>query len=151
MRVRGAGTSDLPQLAALEHAVFPTEQYPSFFVRQALDLWPSYLLVASDGGDLSGYALGAPATRPGEAWLLSMAVHPDHRGKGIAVALATSLLHSFADNGVTRVVLTVTPANAAAVRLYERLGFRVEAEEAHYFGPGERRWRMVWERRLGGV
>ena len=27
----------------------------------------------------------------------------------------------------------------------ERLGFRVEAEEAHYFGPGERRWRMAQE------
>jgi hypothetical protein len=29
------------------------------------------------------------------------------------------------------------------VRLYERMGFVVEAEEAEYFWPGERRWRMV--------
>ena len=50
---------------------------------------------------------------------------------------------AFAEAGIHRVVLTVTPDNVAATRLYERLGFHVEAEEAHYFGPGERRWRMA--------
>ena len=141
--VRGAGVADLPALAALEQLVFAPDAYPGFFFRQALDLWPAHLWVAAEGDALAGYALGGSAARSGEGWVLSLAVHPDRRGQGLAVALVNTLMQSFAMRGYDRIVLTVTPANTAAVRLYERLGFRVEADEAHYFGPGQRRWRMA--------
>jgi ribosomal-protein-alanine N-acetyltransferase len=143
VNVRGAGVADLAPMAALEREVFGAECYPSFFFRQALDLWPAHLWVADDGIGVAGYALGAPSSRAGEAWVLSLAVDPLRRGQGHAQALAGALLQSFAIRGFERIALTVTPTNAAAVRLYERLGFAVEAEEANYFGPGERRWRMV--------
>ena len=143
MNVRGAGVADLVPMAALDRAVFGDACYPAFFLRQALDLWPAHLWVAGDGAELAGYALGALSSRPGEGWLLSLAVDPAQRGRGLAQALAGELLRSFATAGIERVALTVTPGNGAAVRLYERLGFVVEAEEANYFGPGERRWRMV--------
>jgi ribosomal-protein-alanine N-acetyltransferase len=144
--VRGAGVADLAAIAALERAVFGADAYPAFFFRQALDLWPAHLCVSSDparGDGIEGYALGAPSTRSGDGWLLSLAVDPARRGQGDAQALVGAVLESFAIAGFDRVTLTVTPENGAAVRLYERVGFRVEAEEAHYFGPGERRWRMV--------
>lgn len=144
MNVRGAGVADLAALAALEQSVFAPDAYPAFFFRQALDLWPSHLwLSADEKGAIAGYALGARASEADEGWLLSLAVHPQWRGRGQAVQLAQHLVGSFRDAGLARVVLTVTPGNVAAVRLYERLGFAVEAEEAHYFGPGERRWRMA--------
>jgi ribosomal protein S18 acetylase RimI-like enzyme len=141
--VRGAGVADLAAMAALERHVFGAECYPPFFFRQALDLWPAHLWVADVGAGLAGYALGAPSTRAGEAWLLSLAVDPSRRGQGHAQALLAALMQSFAIVGFDRIALTVTPSNAAAVRLYERLGFAVEADEAAYFGPGERRWRMA--------
>ena len=143
MIVRGAGVADLAALAALERVVFAPDAYPSFFFRQALDLWPAHLWIAADDDTIGGYALGAKSSRAGEGWLLSLAVEPRMRGQGLAVALMDALVASFAEAGITRIVLTVTPDNVAATRLYERLGFRVEAEEAHYFGPGERRWRMA--------
>ena len=143
MKVRGAGVADLAAMAALERVVFGIDSYPPFFFRQALDLWPAHLWVADDGAGLAGYALGAPGARAGEAWLLSLAVDPARRGQGHAQALAGALLQSFAIAGFDRLALTVTPENAAAVRLYERMGFAIEAEEAEYFGPGERRWRMA--------
>jgi len=143
VNVRGAGVADLAAMAALERAVFGAECYPWFFFRQALDLWPGHCWVAADGDLVAGYALGAPSSRRNEGWLLSLAVHPDHRGRGIAMDLAAAIVFSFDRLGFDRVVLTVAPTNAAAVRLYERLGFRLEAEEEHYFGHGERRWRMV--------
>ena len=143
MSVRGDGVADLAAMAALEHVVFGDDSYPPFFFRQALDLWPGHLWVADDALGLAGYALGAPAVKPGEGWLLSLAVDPVRRGQGHALALAGAVLQSFAIAGYDRVALTVTPTNAAAGRLYERVGFVVEAEEADYFGPGQRRWRMV--------
>jgi ribosomal-protein-alanine N-acetyltransferase len=140
---RGAGVADLAAMAALERVVFGADSYPPFFFRQALDLWPAHLWVADDALGLAGYALGAPSARPGEGWLLSLAVDPLRRGQGHALALAGAVLQSFAIAGFDRIALTVTPSNTAAVRLYERLGFAIEAEEADYFGPGERRWRMA--------
>lgn len=146
MNVRGAGVADLAPIAALERDVFGDECYPSFFFRQALDLWPAHLFVSADPDDrLVGYALGAVSARAGEGWLLSLAVRPDRRGQGHAMTLAGAVLQSFAYAGYLRIALTVTPGNTAAIRLYERLGFHVEAEEAHYFGPGQRRWRMARE------
>ena len=146
MNVRGAGVADLAPMAALERDVFGDECYPPFFFRQALDLWPAHLFVSADGAaPLVGYALGAPAARAGEGWLLSLAVRPERRGQGHAMALAGAVLQSFAQAGFQRLALTVTPGNTAAIRLYERLGFHVEAEEAHYFGQGQRRWRMARE------
>ena len=144
MRVRNAGVADLVALAALERAVFGVDSYPPFYFRQALDRWPAHLFVAATEEDaLGGYALGAPASRAREAWLLSLAVHSDQRGRGLAASLTEVMLDSFATRGFERIALTVSPRNTAAVRLYEKLGFAIEAEEANYFGGGERRWRMV--------
>ena len=144
MNLRNAGVADLVALGALERTVFGVDSYPPFWFRQALDLWPAHLFVAAAQGDaLGGYALGAVAARAREAWLLSLAVHPDHRGRGLAAGLAAVVVESFAVRGFERIALTVSPRNTAAVRLDEKLGFAIEAEEANYFGGGERRWRMV--------
>lgn len=140
---REVTTDDLPALAALERDVFGGEAYPPFFFRQALDLWRPFFLVAEDeAGQLTGYALAAPAVRGSEACVLSTGVHRSHRGQGTATRLLDALLGRLDAAGIGTVWLTVHPENAGAVRLYRRLGFEAVREEADYFGPGEPRLRM---------
>lgn len=140
MTLRPATRADLPHVEALERAVFGAEAYPGFFFRQAFDLWPPLFRVA-DAGVLTGYALGAPAATGETGWLLSLAVAPARRGSGTGAALLHDVLAAFAAAGLDHVRLTVHPDNPA-VRLYERAGFVVLAEEADYFGPGEARLLM---------
>lgn len=140
MLIRAAEKSDLDAVWEVERGVFGSDLYPRFFFRQALDLWGGLLRVAAPpSGALAGYVLAAPSWRPGEAWILSAAVRGEHRGRGVGARLTRDVLGVLAASGAREVLLTVDRDNRRARGLYEKLGFRVEGEEADYFGPGEPR------------
>lgn len=56
-------------------------------------------------------------------WLHAVYLHPDARGAGVGVALLGAAIALVQAQGATRVALWVTTENAAARRMYERLGF----------------------------
>lgn len=62
------------------------------------------------------------------ARILSIAVSPDHQGRGIASRLMERGLGYLAGHGVPRVRLEVRPDNGPAVTVYKRLGFETVAE-----------------------
>lgn len=59
---------------------------------------------------------------------LTVAVHPEMQGRGIATRLFAALFETVAkfDPPITRIELVARTGNVAARRLYERLGFRPE-------------------------
>lgn len=54
----------------------------------------------------------------------NVGVLPGYRGRGLGAALVLKAMHGFRAAGASRASLEVTARNAAAVRLYRRLGFR---------------------------
>lgn len=50
--------------------------------------------------------------------------HPDHRGLGMSTACTSHLCQRLIDEGIGTLALNVRRQNLAAVRVYERLGFR---------------------------
>jgi ribosomal protein S18 acetylase RimI-like enzyme len=64
-----------------------------------------------------------------------VAVAPEHRGQRLGEALLAAALHAMRARGHTEVFLNTNPALAAAVALYERLGF-VPVAEASRNGAG---------------
>lgn len=58
-----------------------------------------------------------------EARILSIAVSPEMRGRGIATRLVDHALERFRHRGIKRVRLEVRPWNEPALRVYSRLGF----------------------------
>ena len=75
-----------------------------------------------------------------EAELLTIAVHPDHRRKGLARALLGAAKADLRTSGATTVHLEVAADNDAAIALYRKLGFSVSGtRRAYYQRPeGER-------------
>ncbi|MBI1684400.1 GNAT family N-acetyltransferase [Caulobacter hibisci] len=63
---------------------------------------------------------------------LTVAVHPDWRGRGVGSALFQALFAAARemDPPIVRVELNAGAGNAGALRLYERLGFREEGRLA---------------------
>jgi ribosomal protein S18 acetylase RimI-like enzyme len=61
-----------------------------------------------------------------EARILSIAVSPDFQGMGIGTELMKRAMAYFAAKGEERVRLEVRPENAAAIHLYEKLGFETK-------------------------
>jgi ribosomal-protein-alanine N-acetyltransferase len=83
------------------------------------------------GGRILGFVLSRHAA--GEAEVLSIAVAKPERGKGIGRALMNAHLARLSAAGVASVFLEVEPGNAAAIALYERLGFETVGERKGYY------------------
>jgi ribosomal protein S18 acetylase RimI-like enzyme len=94
------------------------------------------LLARTAAAGLVGYALGH-VLRAEDTWLAdtwasgprigeveSLAVSPAHRNRGIGTRLLGELERVFAGQGVTELILGVLPGNEAALRLYQRRGYR---------------------------
>ena len=137
--VRQARAGDVGPVFELDRAVFPHGSYPYFFLRQALDALPDWFVVAIADGRLVGYALGSLQAGDERGWVLSVVVDPAHQGRRIGRTLTEELMQRFEARGARETWLHVSPANTAAVALYQKLGFTTVREEPDYFGPGEHR------------
>lgn len=77
-----------------------------------------------------------------ELQILNLAVHPDHRRKGIGRALLLLSLRKGSENHSRRAVLEVRSSNRVAQDLYRSVGFRKVGERAKYYseeGAGEKK------------
>ena len=63
----------------------------------------------------------------------NLAVHPDLRGQGIGEALMRHVIEKVRKNGATFMTLEVRLSNAAAVRLYQKLGFEILGTRKNYY------------------
>jgi ribosomal-protein-alanine N-acetyltransferase len=86
---------------------------------------------ASLGGKLVGFILSRLAAD--EAEILSVAVDARQRGRGLARSLLSFHLGRLAGLSVRVVFLEVDEHNAAAIRLYDRAGFREVGRRPNYY------------------
>lgn len=72
-----------------------------------------------------------------EAYVWSIAVEAGSRGQGVGHALLSEAACHVIENGLSRGIgLTVNTANAAAMRLYLKEGYRVVRFLSSYYGEG---------------
>ena len=91
---------------------------------------------------LVGY--GIIASGAGEAHLLNVCVREEFRNRGFGRALLANLLELAAKAGASVVFLEVRPANTAAIRLYEAMGFRQSGlRQGYYQAAGGREDALV--------
>jgi [ribosomal protein S18]-alanine N-acetyltransferase len=88
-------------------------------------------LVARVDGRVVGYAGVMVAVD--EAHVLTVAVHPDHRRRGLATALLTGALAAAAERGATAATLEVRESDDGAQALYRRLGFVAAGVRPGYY------------------
>lgn len=86
-----------------------------------------------------------------ELHINSLAVAPDARRKGHARRLLDSVFQDVVPGGVTAATLEVRRSNAAALALYDRLGFHVEGVRANYYQNPREDALVLWHRALGSV
>ena len=96
----------------------------------------SYWLVAVEDGQVLGY-IGSQSVL-GESDMMNVAVHPDHRRRGIAEMLVTALSHDLKERDNVCLTLEVRASNMPAIGLYEKLGFvQVGMRKNYYRNPRE--------------
>jgi ribosomal-protein-alanine N-acetyltransferase len=128
-----AGARDAAALSALHAVAFRRGWSEHEFERLLLD--PHVIAHrAMIGRSLAGFIVSRLAA--GEAEILSVAVAPARRGRGVARKLLDLHLRRVAGLGAAAVFLEVDEDNKAARRLYGRAGFRDVGRRPAYYGRG---------------
>jgi len=97
--------------------------------------------------DVVTVGYGIIACGAGEAHLLNVCVREEFRNRGFGRALMNHLLALAAGAGAAVVFLEVRPANTAAVRLYEALGFsQIGVRRGYYQAVSGREDALVMRR-----
>jgi [ribosomal protein S18]-alanine N-acetyltransferase len=134
---------DLEAIDRIERRSYPTPWSRSMFASELAK--PSSLsLGAFDGdtGELVGYLV---ISRYVDAWhVMNVAVAPERRRQGIAVALFERLFTITSGDGRRGYTLEVRISNEAAIRLYERLGFQSRGVRRGYYTDNREDALIMW-------
>nr|WP_283126623.1 ribosomal protein S18-alanine N-acetyltransferase [Providencia stuartii] len=74
-----------------------------------------------------------------EATLFNIAIHPDYQGKGYGRVLMEHLIDDLSSKNVLTLWLEVRESNAAALHLYDKLGFHQVTVRKDYYPAKEGR------------
>lgn len=149
VRYREPTRADLPGLQVIDAASF-RDGYPFFVLRQLLEVASSHSVVAVERGfgdedAVVGYAL----TIIGDcarAWLISLAVSPDRRGRGYSRGLLEHSIEVCRQKvDVDEIWVAVEPRNVPAYALFTGFGFVLREHDERYFGGNEPRDVLVYK------
>ena len=133
---RDANSMDIPVLVSLDKELFPYSPWSSGQYREEISAPTRRFIVAVDEGQsVVGYA-GVFAPGGAEADILTVGVISQHRGQGIARQLMAGITKWAIDQGSIAMMLEVKTDNAAAIGLYESLGYSKLNIRKDYFGSG---------------
>jgi ribosomal-protein-alanine N-acetyltransferase len=141
--IRSLEPDDFPNLLVIEAECFQ-DGYSPYFLKMIPLLYSNTAFIAMKGRQALGYVAAAlEQGNPRRAWILSLAVRPQHRGAGLGEKLMVQALNALARTGVAEVKLSVATNNKGAVALYEKLGFETSKSIKDFFGFGKHRELMV--------
>ncbi|MFT9846786.1 GNAT family N-acetyltransferase [Aneurinibacillus sp. REN35] len=80
---------------------------------------------------------------PDMVYIFGYYVRPDKQGKGYGKIFFDYLFDMMRKDGFEKTSLTVDPDNTAAVKLYEKLGYKIIETRKSEYGEGSDRYYMV--------
>ncbi len=129
---------DLAEVHAIEVRSFPNPWHKTTFLGeiQNRSIAYPYVAVSEPQHAIIGYIMFWLIED--EAQINNLAVHPDFRGKGIGAEILRFALDKIRHQGGTFVTLEVRQSNAAAICLYQKMGFTLLGVRAGYYqNPSE--------------
>ena len=139
-RVRRAQKQDLRRILRIEQASFGTDAWDSKLFREYLRHCPQLFLVAETSARLAGYII--TSIGEGKAELVSIAVSPAFRRRGIGKLLLNQTLARLERRDIGAWWLMVRTTNESAIRFYRRFGFVLARLVKNYYEDGASAWCM---------
>src|SRR2546422_966022 len=141
VNIRAVHQDDFERVSMLEQASF-NDPYPSYFLTELARDNPETFLVLTLNNEIVGY--GVVDRWEDHDHLISIAVRPDSRRKGLGEALLVELEKLLSNERPLR--LEVRQSNFGAILLYSKRGFPKTGLAEGYYGDGENA--IVMEKRL---
>jgi ribosomal-protein-alanine N-acetyltransferase len=134
---------DLSAIETIERASYPAPWSRSMFASELAK--PSSISLGAfvpDGTGLVGYLI---ISRYVDAWhVMNVAVAPEWRRRGVAVALMERLFEVTAGDDRRGYTLEVRVSNTGAIKLYERLGFKSRGIRRGYYTDNREDALIMW-------
>jgi len=127
--IRRAATADLDAIVRIEETGRGRWTRDQFAEELALSF--SEVHVLEIGGEVVGFAVAWRMA--GDIQINNIAILPDRRRQGLGTML---LMHAARGRG-GKVLLEVDATNMAAIRFYEKNGFRATARRRRYYGDSD--------------
>lgn len=135
--------ADVPFISRLEEETFSMPWSAASFLQMIEKEDTAYYVAEEDGQLLGGCGLLMIA---GEGNITNVVVAPDARRRGVATGLLTHLLAEGDRAGLTAYTLEVRVSNAAAIDLYEKLGFVSEGIRPNFYEKPTEDAMIMWKR-----
>lgn len=141
------GNDDLDEVAALEAESFTNPWSRDMLARELRnsDVARVYVLRRPDGHLLAFCGCWFVFD---ELHINTLAVKVEERRRGLATKLLRFVFAEAAAAGLNRATLEVRRSNEAALGLYERLGFEVQAIRPNYYSQPVEDALVLWSRKL---
>jgi ribosomal-protein-alanine N-acetyltransferase len=143
--LRKFAVNDLASVTQINTACLP-ENYTDIFFVDLYRRYPETFVVAEEDGKIVGYIMcriemglsnfGLSGVAK-KGHVVSVAVLPEHRRKGVGKALVLKALDGMRGYGSKQCYLEVRVTNQEAISLYKKLGFEVARAIHGYYADGE--------------
>ena len=128
--IRLAEEKDIKAIADIEAECFTTPETENS-VRSVIENSVYEAFVAEEDNEIVGHTITMSAV--GDMDILSVAVRPSCRRKGIGRKLMDNLIRKACENNINDVFLEVRKSNVAAIYLYEKTGFEKIGERKNFY------------------
>lgn len=136
---------DLQHVMQINRVCLP-ENYTDFFFMDLHQRFPETFIVAEENGEIAGYVMSrieVGLSNYGfgglikKGHIVSIAVLPQFRRKGVANAVISKALEGMAYYKAKQCFLEVRVTNDAAISLYKKLGFEITRTISGYYSDDE--------------
>lgn len=144
--VREFRLEDLQSVIYINRVCLPENYTPDFFIYHFKE-FPEGFLVAEMNNSIVGYIMArvdrgfdyysSHRAFAEKGHIISLAVMPHARRRGIGKALLSRAVEAIRRRGVKEVYLEVRISNIPAINLYHKLGFKIMRRVPRYYGDGE--------------
>lgn len=128
--IQAAGADQAALLAGLHARAFDKAWSPDA-VSKMMENPAVFAVVSYENATPQGFAMAWAAA--GDSELLTVAVLPEARRRGLGAALVRAIAKNAAERGAAAMNLEVAEDNAAARALYETLGFTTSGRRPGYY------------------